>query len=43
MLFMDGFKNGQGVGKKLLSLQVIRVKNGEPATLLSEEIANADY
>ena len=32
MLFMDGFKNGQGVGKKLLSLQVIRVKDGKPAT-----------
>ena len=32
MLCMDGFKNGQGVGKKLLSLQVIRVKDGKPAT-----------
>ena len=32
MLFMDGFTNGQGVGKKLLSLQVIRVKDGKPAT-----------
>lgn len=32
MLGMDGFKNGQGLGKKLLSLQVIRMKDGEPAT-----------
>lgn len=32
MLFMDGFKNGQGIGKKLLSLQVIRVKDGKPGT-----------
>ena len=32
MLFMDGFKNGQGLGKKLLSLQVIRMKDGKPAT-----------
>lgn len=32
MLCMDGFKNGQGVGKKLLSLQVIRMKDGKPAT-----------
>ena len=32
MLFMDGFKNGQGIGKNLLSLQVIRVKDGKPAT-----------
>ena len=32
MLLMDGFTNGQGVGKKLLSLQVIRVKDGKPAT-----------
>ena len=32
MLFMDGFKNGQGIGKNLLSLQVIRVKDGKPGT-----------
>ncbi len=32
MVFMDGFKNGQGLGKKLLSLQVIRVKDGKPVT-----------
>ena len=24
MLFLDGFKNGQGIGKRLLSMQVIR-------------------
>lgn len=32
MLFMDGLKNGQGIGKNLLSLQVIRVKDGKPST-----------
>lgn len=32
MFFMDGFKNGQGLGKKLLSLQVVRLKDGEPCT-----------
>ena len=32
MLFMDGFKNGQGLGKRLLSLQVIRMKDGKPCT-----------
>ncbi len=33
LFFMDGFKNGQGIGKKLLSLQVLRLKDGKPATL----------
>ena len=32
LFFMDGFKNGQGVGKKLLSLQVLRLKDGKPCT-----------
>ena len=32
LLFMDGFKNGQGVGKKLLSLQVIRLRDGKPCS-----------
>ena len=30
MFLMDGFKNGQGPGKKLLSLQVLRLKDGTP-------------
>ena len=33
LFFMDGFKNGQGIGKKLLSLQVLRLKDGKPCTL----------
>ena len=32
LFFMDGFKNGQGLGKKLLSLQVLRLKDGKPCT-----------
>ena len=32
MFLMDGFKNGQGLGKKLLSLQVLRLKDGKPCT-----------
>jgi len=32
LFFMDGFKNGQGLGKKLLSLQVLRLKDGAPCT-----------
>ena len=32
LLFMDGFRKGQGIGKKLLSLQVIRLKDGKPCT-----------
>lgn len=32
LLFMDGFSDGQGLGKKLLSLQVLRLKNGKPCT-----------
>ena len=32
LLFMDGFSDGQGPGKKLLSLQVLRLKNGKPCT-----------
>ena len=33
LFFMDGFNNGQGPGKKLLSLQVLRLKNGKPCTV----------
>ena len=33
LFLMDGFKNGQGFGKKLLSLQVLRLKDGKPCTL----------
>ena len=33
LLFMDGFSDGQGPGKKLLSLQVLRSKDGEPCTV----------
>ena len=32
LFFMDGFSDGQGPGKKLLSLQVLRLKNGKPCT-----------
>ncbi|MCE2415521.1 RDD family protein, partial [Candidatus Poribacteria bacterium] len=32
MSLMDGFKNGQGLGKKLLSLQVLRLKDGKPCS-----------
>ncbi len=32
MSLMDGFKNGQGLGKKLLSLQVLRLKDSKPCT-----------
>ena len=32
MFLMDGLKNGQGPGKKLLSLQVLRLKDGKPCT-----------
>jgi len=32
LLFMDGFNNGQGPGKKLMSLQVLRLKDGRPCT-----------
>ncbi len=30
---MDGFSNGQGPGKKLLSLQVLRLKDGKPCNI----------
>jgi phage shock protein A len=33
LFFMDGFSDGQGPGKKLLSLQVLRLKNGKPCTV----------
>lgn len=33
LLFMDGFKNGQGPSKKFLSLQVLRLKDGKPCTI----------
>ena len=32
LFFMDGFSDGQGPGKKLLSLQVLQLKNGKPCT-----------
>lgn len=32
LFLIDGFNNGQGPGKKLLSLQVLRLKDGEPCT-----------
>ncbi len=32
MLFLDGFKNGQGIGKRLLSMQVLRLRDGKPCT-----------
>ena len=32
LFFIDGFNDGQGLGKKLLSLQVLRLKNGKPCT-----------
>ncbi len=32
LFFIDGFRNGQGIGKKLLSLQVVRLKDGKPCT-----------
>ena len=31
LFFMDGFKKGGGFGKNLLSLQIIRLEDGEPA------------
>ena len=33
LFFIDGFSNGQGPGKKLLSLQVLRLKDGKPCTV----------
>lgn len=32
LFFIDGFRNGQGIGKKLLSLQVVRLKDGKPCS-----------
>lgn len=32
LFFVDGFRKGQGFGKKLLSLQVLRLKDGKPCT-----------
>ena len=32
LFFMDGIRKGQGFGKKLLSLQVVRLKDGKPCT-----------
>ena len=32
LFFFDGFSDGQGPGKKLLSLQVLRLKNGKPCS-----------
>ena len=31
LFYMDGFQKGGGFGKKLLSLQVVRVEDGKPA------------
>ncbi len=31
IFFMDGVKNGAGFGKKLLSLRIVRLKDGKPA------------
>ena len=33
LFFIDGFSDGQGPGKKLLSLQVLRLKDGKPCTV----------
>ena len=33
LFFMDGFSDGQGPGKKLLSLQVLRLRDGKPCTV----------
>lgn len=32
LFFMDGLRKGQGIGKKLLSLQVVRLQDGKPCT-----------
>ena len=32
LFFIDGFRKGQGIGKKLLSLQVLRLKDGKPCS-----------
>ena len=32
LLFIDGFRKGQGIGKKLLSLQVLRLQDGKPCS-----------
>ncbi|RKU16314.1 hypothetical protein C6503_12875 [Candidatus Poribacteria bacterium] len=32
LFFIDGFSDGQGPGKKLLSLQVLRLKTGKPCS-----------
>ena len=32
LLFIDGFQKGRGIGKQLLSVQVLRLKDGEPCT-----------
>ena len=33
LFFLDGLSHGQGPGKKLLSLQVLRLENGKPCTV----------
>ena len=38
LLFIDGFQKGQGIGKQLLSLQVVRLKDGKPCTYKSSFI-----
>ena len=32
LFFIDGFNKGQGIGKKLLSVQVLRLTDGKPCT-----------
>ncbi len=31
-LFIDGLRNGQGLGKRVMSLRVVRLKDGKPGT-----------
>ena len=38
LLFIDGFQKGRGIGKQLLSLQVLRLKDGKPCTYKSSFI-----
>ena len=39
LFFIDGFGDGQGPGKKLLSLQVLRLKNGKPCSFKDSSFA----
>ena len=40
LLFIDGFQKGRGIGKQLLSLQVLRVKDGQPCTYKDAFVRN---